>query len=203
MPPGVPPIPSGSEQCSCQLPHSLWPLCGPENGCLLHTPNAFGPSRGTGRVCWRETHWEWGMRSVVSWEPRSWERYSLWEAGLPKVNIGTPQGRHWSVCLRERPYTGDVVAAGAVGAGAHDVRCCGLASGMRKGEKTTRDELDTEMYRDVAKLYICYFRAGCWWTSRWKGGHRRSNGLRDLDIELDRGSFGCGEWGGRKKGGSV
>lgn len=92
-----------------------------------------------------ETHWEWSMRSVFSWEPWSWERYSLWEAGLPEVNIGTPQGRHWSVCLRERPYIGDVAAAGAVGAGARDVQCCGLASGMRKEEKTTRNELDTEI----------------------------------------------------------
>lgn len=47
--------------------------------------------------------------------------------------------------MRERPCTAEVAAAGAAGAGAQDVRCCDPASGRRKGERTTRDELDTEM----------------------------------------------------------
>lgn len=108
------------------MPLGIWPSRGAEREYVGGIP-------GVGN----EKHFLLGVL-----EPGTRERYSLWSAGLPghpKVNIGTEelgpltQGRHWSVCLRERPCIGDVVAAGAVGAGAHEVWCCVLASGRRKG----------------------------------------------------------------------
>lgn len=45
---------------------------------------------------------------------------------------------------------GDMAAAGAVGAGSHDIRSCDLISRRRSGERTIWGELGTEMEPNCA-----------------------------------------------------
>lgn len=52
-----------------------------------------------------------------------------------------------------------------------------LYLGGGRGERTARDEPDTEMGPDCESAAL---ELGCRWDSWWKRGHRRSNGLRDL-----------------------
>lgn len=51
-----------------------------------------------------------------------------------------------------------MVAAGTVGAGAHDAWCCDLVFGRRKGERTARDE--PQRWDQIVSLLLWSWGAG-------------------------------------------